>query len=536
VAGLHTEPFCNVRFDDILVLQGLAWMRWNAAQNASAANAGGVWKPPESFVRQSSKYWVRPEQVVLLKTRIMKHLPYLIFGFSEQDQEKLLEPFALLDLDYAAREAQSSMSAYAGTLEESQLLSSVYFDSKDARSYIERIRREEGARLVRFRWYGENNLEPELDVYVERKIHREGFGGGQSAKERAEMKQKDMLSFMSGTFDIDDFFRRMKSEGKEKPHKVDNMNQIAQEVSNLIQDYKMQPIIRTSYYRCAFQRSDDNKVRVSLDTQLSFLNEFREAGHKDGPWCHIGTDQLTKDDVYRFPFAILEIKLQNVPEPPQWLKQTLADIEAIQVHKFSKFQHAMAFLHPEKVPILPHWHQDFKEWHDKRDRLYKSRKERKTAPNSTLSCVLSSQSSLDGMDVPQVGAAVEHPRGEGHVLKDMKSLDPKGVFANERTLLHYAEKGMYVGALAVMLLHQPGRMHKVVGGILSLSTGVFYVWALYFYYVRLDFMVGRQKVGKDKLLRLDWVSGPVVVGALIMLVLAISLAEAVAKGARWLEH
>jgi hypothetical protein len=65
------------------------------------------------------------------------------------------------------------MSAYSGTMEESQLLSSVYFDSwnlshgenssvwasshpggirrkgPDATSYQERIRREEGARLVR---------------------------------------------------------------------------------------------------------------------------------------------------------------------------------------------------------------------------------------------------------------------------------------------------------------------------------------------------------------------------------------------------
>ena len=69
--------------------------------------------------------------------------------------------------------------------------------------------------------------------------------------------------------------------------------------------------------------------------------------------------------------------------------------------------------------------------------------------------------------------------------EDMENLDPKAVFANERTLLHYAEKGMwladwicprssllscgegdsrnsevqprYVGAVAVVVLHQGGR-------------------------------------------------------------------------------
>lgn len=27
VSGLHCEPFCNIRFDDILILLGLAWAR-----------------------------------------------------------------------------------------------------------------------------------------------------------------------------------------------------------------------------------------------------------------------------------------------------------------------------------------------------------------------------------------------------------------------------------------------------------------------------------------------------------------------------
>lgn len=31
-------------------------------------------------------------------------------------------------------------------------------------------------------------------------------------------------------------------------------------------------------------------------------------------------------------------------------------------------RHAMAFLHPQRVPILPHWHQDFDEWHKAKDR------------------------------------------------------------------------------------------------------------------------------------------------------------------------
>ena len=33
--------------------------------------------------------------------------------------------------------------------------------------------------------------------------------------------------------------------------------------------------------------------------------------------------------------------------------------DVTQVYKFSKFQHAMAFLHPQKVDARPHWFNTF---------------------------------------------------------------------------------------------------------------------------------------------------------------------------------
>lgn len=515
VAGLHSEPFCNVRFDDIMILLGLAWSRWRTASSAEQSR-DVTWKPPESFIRNTSKYWVNPDKVVLLKTRITKHLPYLIFGASTSDQEKLLDPFALLDLDYEGFDVQSAVGAYTGTMEESQLLSSVYFDSPDAISYQERIHREEGARLVRFRWYGENNSEPHKEIFIERKIHHEGFGSAQSAKERCVVSQNDVLSFMNGEFDIDGYYSRLGREGVYSNKSRKAMRNICHEVNDLVQQKRLQPIIRTSYYRCAFQLSTSNEVRLSLDTQMSLLNEFREGGHRTGTWCHMSSDLLSKDEIYRFPFAILEMKLQNVSEAPLWLRQTLADIGAIQVHKFSKFQHAMAFLHPEKLPILPHWYKDFKDWHDDRDR--------EQAQRSAAGVMSRCGSGIFDFDVPKIDAVVA-PGGLGHLLKDMQNMDPKGVFANERTLLHYAEKGMYIGAVAVALVYQPSRFSRFAGVLLSLCTAIFYVWTLYEYYGRLERIVGRSKIGKNHNLRLDWVLGPFVVGGLIMMVLVISFVE-----------
>lgn len=36
-----------------------------------------------------------------------------------------------------------------------------------------RLRREDGASVVRLRWYGPRNLKPDQKIYVEKKVHRE---------------------------------------------------------------------------------------------------------------------------------------------------------------------------------------------------------------------------------------------------------------------------------------------------------------------------------------------------------------------------
>ena len=36
-----------------------------------------------------------------------------------------------------------------------------------------RLRREDGASVVRLRWYGARSLKPDQKIYVEKKVHRE---------------------------------------------------------------------------------------------------------------------------------------------------------------------------------------------------------------------------------------------------------------------------------------------------------------------------------------------------------------------------
>merc|ERR1712087_683116 len=97
--------------------------------------------------------------------------------------------------------------------------------------------------------------------------------------------------------------------------------------------------------------------------------------------------------------------------------------------------------------------------------------------------------------------------------------------ANERTLLHYAEKGLYAGALAIVLMQRPG-FTQIGGLLLAVGVGAFYIWIFMEYQSRLSRITGRSMVAKDKLTtRLDVAMGPAIVCALISLVLGLSLVE-----------
>ncbi len=210
----------------------------------------------------------------------------------------------------AASEAEST------TLEETQLLTSIYFDSIQATCYKERIRRLESARLLRFRWYGHNDGSKSKEIFVERKVHHESWNTESSAKDRFPLQQRHILPFMTGQFDYETHFDQLisqveRTKGPGAAKKIQAQKTLAQEVSDMLHQLRMQPMIRTSYYRCAFQLSTDNAVRISLDTQMVLINEYRTDGHVTEPWCRLATDVLVDNDIIRFPYAILEVKLQG---------------------------------------------------------------------------------------------------------------------------------------------------------------------------------------------------------------------------------
>lgn len=331
-ARLNAKAFYKDNYDNLIVklskLYDLVRTRGNPVKGDSAAGGG-----QQNFVRQTTKYWVHPDNITELKLIILKHLPVLVFN-----ADKEFEP-------------------------EDSAITSIYFDNKDMDLYYGRLRKDEGAEALILRWYGGMKSE---QIFVERKTHREDWTGEKSVKARFALKEKKVNQFLSGELTASQVFEKMRKEGKKSPQEIDNLERLAKECQYRILKEKYRPVMRSFYNRTAFQLPGDARVRISLDTELTMVREDNFDGYDrtHGNWrrMDIGVDypfpQLPEKDVCRFPYAVLEVKLQTQmgQEPPAWVRDLVTSHLVEAVPKFSKFIHGGATLLTDYVNLLPFWY------------------------------------------------------------------------------------------------------------------------------------------------------------------------------------
>ncbi|GFN11927.1 vacuolar transporter chaperone [Aspergillus tubingensis] len=331
-ARLNAKPFFNDNYDALVVklskLYDLVRTKGNPVKGDSAA--GGS---QQNFVRQTTKYWVHPDNITELKLIILKHLPVLVFNPRKEFEEK----------DAA--------------------ISSIYYDNTDTwELYQGRLKKTEGAEAIRLRWYG--GMESD-QIFVERKTHREDWTGEKSVKARFSLKEKHVNAYLSGRMTVESIFEKMRREGKKSEEEIDNLEQLAREIQYRVITRKLVPVTRSFYHRTAFQLPGDARVRISLDTELTMTREDNLDGRSRAGdnWrrMDIGVDwpfsQLPPEDVERFPYAVLEVKLQTQAgqEPPQWIRDLTASHLVEAVPKYSKFIHGTATLFPDRINLLPFW-------------------------------------------------------------------------------------------------------------------------------------------------------------------------------------
>lgn len=328
---LDAKPFFKDNYDPMIVklsgLYDLVRTRGNPVKGDSAA--GGS---QQNFVRQTTKYWVHPDNITELKLIILKHLPVLVFNSSKEFER------------------------------EDAAITSIYYDNENLDLYYGRLRKDEGAEAHRLRWYGGMGADT---IFVERKTHREDWTGENSVKARFPLKEKYVNSFMKGEYTVPQAFQKMRKDGKKSLKEIEGLEALAMETQYTVLKKRLRPVVRSFYNRTAFQLPGDARVRISLDTELTMVREdnFDGVDRTKGNWrrMDIGVDwpfnQLPPKDVERFPYAVLEVKLQTQlgQEPPQWVRDLISSHLVEAVPKFSKFIHGVATLLPERVDLVPFW-------------------------------------------------------------------------------------------------------------------------------------------------------------------------------------
>lgn len=203
-------------------------------------------------------------------------------------------------------------------------------------------------------------------MFIERKTHHAPWLDGASVKDRFRLDEKDVNRFTEGRYTADMIAHDLRQKDIEKAT-IDDVHFIAKGVQTSFREKRLQPMLRVFYNRTAFQLPGDQRMRVSLDTDLTFIRE----DHLDGQlrrqpphnWRRndVGIDYpfsyLKESDVLRFPYAILETKLQTHlgQEPPAWLTSLVESHLVHEVPRFSKYLHGACHFYRERMPLLPWW-------------------------------------------------------------------------------------------------------------------------------------------------------------------------------------
>jgi uncharacterized membrane protein YidH (DUF202 family) len=459
-----------------------------------------AWVPPDTFQRQTMKFWVQLQDVIALKVEILKRLPIL----------------------YA--QTPSAQNEY------SPLVTSVYLENADFDVYRTRLLREEGSTLVRFRWYG--GYREDADVYVEKKTH---FGGGKrSVKERRRVRSDALASL---------FEKKGGNDGILLGKFVSDIK------TEEIERRGLKPTLSTCYSRTAFQLPTTNAVRISLDEDLRW-SDVRALGTRamESP-TNVTYSQRP------FPYAVLEVKLAAADAATDWIENILSKFSVVKVYKFSKYIHGCATLMPHAVYKLPHWFDEQK--FDAPKSRFASSGSFAELLRASITTVLGLRKNGVANDESRSGSDGEPPDVEAPDSRRLQTtrqsqrhvpvkVEPKTFFANERTLLQWLSMAillLFLG-LGLMTLETTGsaapggtpnvsaaavfggrsRASAVCGVIIAPIAVVFMIYALWTFIVR-----ARRIARREPSTRYDDVFGPVALVVILCVVATASIALSAAN-------
>lgn len=145
VSRMHAQAWVRGDYSDLVVRLSQIYARLRDDQVAQENKDAS-----QSFLRSTTKYWIKTEDISRVKYFVLRHLPVFLQKTSTGESD-------------------------------SQFTNSVYLDNDQLELYHGRLDKSPGAIALRLRWYGPGD--PKM-VFVERKTHNDKWTGEVSVKER----------------------------------------------------------------------------------------------------------------------------------------------------------------------------------------------------------------------------------------------------------------------------------------------------------------------------------------------------------------
>ncbi|KAI8061126.1 VTC domain-containing protein [Gongronella butleri] len=349
---LNQCPFWNENNEELLlklsqlfdrVRQGGKTMSFKQPSMQEWATAAGLNNNTQQHASSSARtvvkrFFVQPDNVLELKTYVLRHLPVLVYRDVTSKKDNIDPP-----------------------------ISTLYLDNVDLDAYSARVEAAPGSQIIRLRWYGSatNNR----SIAIEQRTLRED-NGATELKERFVIKDKYVYDFLAGgDAYLTKYAQKLRVTSGKTDEDVANFESLVKRVQHTIVQDKLQPIVRTYYKRTAFQIPGDNTVRMALDTDLCFIREDTGMFDKvvrrtDEQWRRTDVDTQfpfadiqREEDVSRYPFATFEIKLDLAPgeSQPDWITELEESPILEEAFDFNKFVHGVAVMFDTRVALLPYW-------------------------------------------------------------------------------------------------------------------------------------------------------------------------------------
>eukprot|EP00529_Nitzschia_sp_RCC80_P005722 CAMPEP_0113488370 /NCGR_PEP_ID=MMETSP0014_2-20120614/25983_1 /TAXON_ID=2857 /ORGANISM="Nitzschia sp." /LENGTH=1034 /DNA_ID=CAMNT_0000382083 /DNA_START=144 /DNA_END=3248 /DNA_ORIENTATION=+ /assembly_acc=CAM_ASM_000159 len=304
----------------------------------------GVWKAPSSFQRTTTKYWVKEEQLTNLMLTCAGEAPLLVYGKKGTLTPKMNRLMPMSEGD----KLWSSMVTP---------ITSVYFDSPDMSMYKKRLARIEGAQLLRVRWYGTTMPKGDGIIFLELKTHHEKWVANKSVKERAAVQERDMVKFLTPIPWTLEQAREIiiRASPTISSDELTKSTNLLARMHKLVVKHTLRSCVRSVYMRAAFQSAKSNDLRLTLDRNVTLVDETSRNDPTGKSWCLSDDDAKNKAKAVVVPFEVFEVKLVGENPMPQGLAALIASGVIEEAPKFSKFLSGAAAFNQHVMKKLPYW-------------------------------------------------------------------------------------------------------------------------------------------------------------------------------------